>query len=124
MSDHIRFQKTGLRLIPLLEGANGDLLLEQGSSTSRRKATLTLYARPTQKTIGGGGTHRKKLAATGIGQVKMSMPLQCLDMSRKIGHEPFRTDLIGVLPHEKQSTLDLGSESSLSPTLRRWLHLL
>ncbi len=54
----------------------------------------------------------------------MSMPLQCLEMSRKIGHEPFCTDLIGVLPHEKQSVLDLGSERSLSLATRRELHLL
>src|ERR1019366_1202834 len=124
MNDHIRFQKTGLPLIPLLEGANGDLLLEQGSGAGRRKTTLTMHARPTQETISSCGTHREELAATGIGQVKMSMPLQCLDMSRKIRYEPFRTNLIGVLPHEKQSVLDLGSERSLSSTTRRKLHLL
>jgi hypothetical protein len=124
MSNHIRFQKTGLRFIPLLEGANGDLLLEQGSGMCRGKTTLAMHARPTQETIGSGGTHREELAATGIGQVKVSMPLQRLKVSREIRHEPFGTDLIGVLPHEKQSPLDVWSERSLSPTLRRWLHLL
>src|SRR5450755_78068 len=123
MSDHIHFQKTGLRLIPLLEGANGDLLLEQGSGTHRRKTTLTMGARPTQETIGGDSTHPEELPTTGIGQVKMSMPLQRFQMSCEIGHEPFRTNLIGVLPDEKQSTLDFWSERSLSLTLRRWRHL-
>jgi hypothetical protein len=106
MSDEIGFQETGLSFIPLLEGTNGNLLLEQGSGTRRCEATLTIGARPTQETIGGGGTHRKKLGATGVSQVKVSMPLQCFDVSREIGHEPFRTDLIGHLPDEEQDTLD------------------
>ena len=42
MGDDIGFQEPRLRLIPLLEGAEGDLLLEQGSRTRRCQTTLAL----------------------------------------------------------------------------------
>ena len=113
MGDHIRFQETWLFLVPLLEGANGDLLFEQGSRTRRRQTTLTLCARPTQEAIGGRGTHGEELATASVRQVKVSMPLQGLNVGREIRHEPFRTDLIGLLPDEKQGTLDLWPECSL-----------
>jgi len=37
MRYQIRFQKTGLGLIPVMEGANGNLLLEQGAGLGRGK---------------------------------------------------------------------------------------
>jgi len=70
MSDHIRFQETRLGLISLLEDANGDLLLEQGSGTRRRKTTRTLCSRPTtlpsdksRKLRGGGKSCNQKRKA-------------------------------------------------------------
>jgi hypothetical protein len=39
-----RFQKAGLGLIPLLECADGNLLLEQRSSSSRGEATSAHFA--------------------------------------------------------------------------------
>jgi len=124
MSDHIRFQETWLGLVPLLKGANGDLLFEQGSGTRRRKTTLTVCSRPTQEAIGSRGTHGEELAAARVRQMKVSLPFQRLNVGLEIRHEPFRTDLIGFLPDEKQGALDLWSERSLSPTSRKWPYFL
>jgi hypothetical protein len=44
MSYHIRFQKTWLGLIPCLEGADGNLLLEQRSGSRRGEAALSKRA--------------------------------------------------------------------------------
>ena len=44
MSRQIRFHKAGLGLIPLLEGADGNLLLEERSRSSRGETMLTKFA--------------------------------------------------------------------------------
>lgn len=54
--------------------------------------------------------------------MKVSFPLQCLKMGREIRHEPFGTDLIGLLPDTKQGVLDVWSERSLSLAARNMLH--
>jgi hypothetical protein len=57
------FQKAGSGLIPLLEGADGDLLLEQRSRSRGGEATLTLFALRGQQAIGCGCAHGKQLLA-------------------------------------------------------------
>ena len=44
MGHQVRFQKTGSGLLPLLEGTDGNLLLEQGSRSRRGEAVLNSFA--------------------------------------------------------------------------------
>jgi hypothetical protein len=67
MSYQVRLQKAGSGLLPLLEGADRDLLLEQRSRSRRREAMLNEFALRTQETIRCCCTHRKQLAATLLG---------------------------------------------------------
>ena len=52
MSHQVCFQKAGSGLIPLLEGADRNLLLEQGSRSRGGKAMLTSFALRGQQAIG------------------------------------------------------------------------
>src|SRR3954447_6710956 len=94
MSHQIGFQKAGMGLIPLLERANGNLLLEQCASARRRKTTLPVCSRSTQKAVCGCGTHKEESAATGVHEVEVSLSFQCLDEGRKKRHAPFGLDLL------------------------------
>jgi hypothetical protein len=47
-----RFHKAGPGLLPLLEGADGNLLLEEHSRSRGGKATLSLCALRTQVVVG------------------------------------------------------------------------
>ena len=69
MSHHINFQKAWLGLIPLLEGPNGDLLLEQGSRPCRCDAMGTSSSCLTQQAVGGGHTHTEQVFAALLAQV-------------------------------------------------------
>ncbi len=57
------FQNAGSGLIPLLEGADGDLLLEQRSRSRGGEATLTLFALRGHQAIGCCCAHGKQLLA-------------------------------------------------------------
>ena len=75
MGHQVGFQKSWLGLIPCLKGADGDLLLEQRSSSRRGEATLALFALGTQEAICYRCAHREQLAPALLCQVEMLMPL-------------------------------------------------
>ncbi len=77
MSHEIRFQKAGLGLLPLLERANRDLLLQQRSRSRGGEAALTHPSLGTQEAISCRCAHGKELASTVLCEVKMLMPFQC-----------------------------------------------
>ena len=61
MGHQIRFQKAGSGLIPLLEGAYRDLLLEQRTGSRGGETTLTQFALRGQQAIGCRSTYGKQL---------------------------------------------------------------
>jgi hypothetical protein len=78
MSYEIRFQKAGLGLIPLLERANRNLLLQQRSRSRSRNAALTKFALRTQEAIRRRCAHGKQLASALPRNVEMLMPQKSL----------------------------------------------
>jgi hypothetical protein len=78
MGHQICFQKAGSGLLPLLEGADGNLLLEQGSRSRGGKAALTLFALRGQQAIRRSCAHGKQLLATLLRDLEVLMPLQRL----------------------------------------------
>jgi len=62
MSYQVRFQKAGSSLLPLFKGADGDLLLEQGSCSRRGGTVLTSFALGTQQPIRRRRAHGEQLA--------------------------------------------------------------
>jgi hypothetical protein len=79
MGHQVCFQKAGLGLLPLLERADGNRLLEQGSRPCGGEATLTQSTLRTQEAIRRRSTHGKELPAALLRQVQMLMPLQRLE---------------------------------------------
>src|SRR5258708_24991212 len=75
MGHQIRFQEARSGFIPLLKGANRDLLLEQRSRSRRGEAALASFALGTQEAIRCGCAHGEQLPAALLGQVEMLMPL-------------------------------------------------
>jgi hypothetical protein len=63
MSHEICFHKAGSGLLPLLEGADRDLLLEQRSRSRGGEAALTLFALRGQQAIGCCCAHGKQLSS-------------------------------------------------------------
>jgi len=59
----VRLQKARAGLLPLREGSDLDLLLEQGAGSRCGEAALASFALGTQETIGCGCAHGKQLAA-------------------------------------------------------------
>jgi hypothetical protein len=78
MGHQVRFQKAGSGLLPLLEGADRDLLLEQRSRSRGGEAALTHLSLGTQQAIRCGCAHGKQLAATLLSEVEVLMSLQRL----------------------------------------------
>jgi hypothetical protein len=120
----ICFEKAGSGLIPLLEGADGDLLLEQGPCSRCGEAPLASFTLRTQQTIRCSGAHAKELVTALIRDLKVLMPLQRFKQGRKKGDEPFSADAIGSVPGQEQRVLDLRSISAQTGALRCMLHLL
>ncbi len=77
MSHQVCFQKAGSGLIPFLEGADRNLLLEQGSRSRGGKAMLTSFALRGQQAIGRCCAHGKQLLAALLRDVEVLMSLQC-----------------------------------------------
>jgi hypothetical protein len=75
MGHKVRFQKAGSGLPPLLEGADGYLLLEQCSCSRRGETTLTSFALGAQEAIRRRCAHGEQLTATFLSEVEMLMPL-------------------------------------------------
>jgi hypothetical protein len=79
MSNQIGFQKTRLRFIPLLEGADGDLVFEQRASFRRRKTLRSGLALCVQQAISGGRTHPHEVVPALFAQMEVAMALQCVN---------------------------------------------
>ncbi len=67
--------------MPVLEGADRNLVFEQGSRSCSRQAVWTLRSRGTQEAISRRGTHGEQLVAALLSEMQMSMPLKCFDES-------------------------------------------
>jgi hypothetical protein len=78
MGHEVRFQKAGLGLIPLLEGADRNLLLQQSSRSRRGGAALTQFALRTQEAIRCCWARGEQLASVLLRQVEMLMPQKSL----------------------------------------------
>ena len=108
MGRPVRFQKTWSGLIPLLEGADRNLLLEQRSSSSRGEATLTHLALGTQEAICCRCTHGEQLPAALLSEVKMLMPLKRFDEGGEKRDEPFCADAVGGMPDQESMCCTSG----------------
>lgn len=123
VGDQVRFQEARLNLIPLAEGANGDLAFEQRASLCRRKTTQAALAIGMQHAISRRGAHREQLVAVCLGQVQMSMPLQGRNQRGQERNQTFRANPIGSIPGQEQRSSDL-LPIVLTGTLRGLLGLL
>jgi len=123
MSHQVRLQKAGLGLIPLLERADGNLLLEQRSRSCGGNATLTQCALRTQEAVRCRCAHRKELAAALLCDVEMLMPLQHFYQGGEKGDEPFGADAVGGVPSQEENMLDFWPIPRWAWTLKRLLHL-
>ena len=74
MGHQVSFKKAWFGFIPILEGANGNLLFQQRSRPSGRDPMPLLLAVRSENPICGRRTHREELHAALLAQVEMSMP--------------------------------------------------
>ena len=109
MGNQICFQKARLRFTPVLEGADGHLVFEEGSYLGGGYPAWAVFSLSAEETIRRCYAHREQLASALLGEVQMSMPLQRFNESWQKGNEPFGTDLIGGVPYQVESLLDLWS---------------
>ena len=123
MGHQIRFQKTGSGLLPLLEGTDRNLLLEQRSRSRGGEAALTQLAQGTQEAIRRRCAHAEQLAAALLGEVEMLMSLQRFDERGQKRHEAFGADAIGRVPDQEKRVLDFWSILAMAWPLKRLLHL-
>ena len=123
MGHQVRFQKARSGLLPLLEGADRDLLLEQRSRSRRGEAALATFALGTQEAIRRRCAHGKQLAAALLGEVEMLMPLQRFDQRGEKRDEAFGADAVGGVPDQEQRVLDVWSVMAWAGVLRGGLHL-
>jgi hypothetical protein len=105
----VRFQKAGSGLLPLLEGADRDLLLEQGSGSRRGEASRTSFALGTQEAIRCGHAPGEQLAAALLSDLEMLMPFQRFDKRGEKRDEAFGVDTVGGVPDQEQHVLDFWS---------------
>ena len=107
MGDQIDLQKARFGLVPLGEGADRDLLFEQGTHFGGRKAMGMGVAMGLQEAICGSRAHREKLAAVFLAEVYMSMLLQRFKHVWQKRDQAFGTNLIERLPGQHQCLFDL-----------------
>ena len=91
------------------EGADRDLLLEQGAGSRRGEAALTSFALGTQETIRCRCAHGEQLAPALLSEVEMLMPLQRFDKRGEKRDEAFGADAVGGVPDQEQRVLDFWS---------------
>src|SRR5258708_3321555 len=118
MSHQVCFQKAGSGLLPLLEGADGNLLLEQRSRPCGREATLTSFALGAQEAIRRRRAHGEQLTAAFLREVEMLMPLQRFDQRGEKGNEPFGADAVGSVPDQEQGVLNFWPVTAWARALR------
>jgi hypothetical protein len=112
MGHKVRLHKAGLGFIPLLERADGNLLLEQRSRARGGETMLTSFA-----------LRGKQLASALNRDVKVFMPLQGFYQGRKKGDESFGTDAVGGVPGQKERVLGFRSILARAGALRCGLPL-
>ncbi len=98
MSNQICFQKAGSGLIPLLEGADGNLLLQQRSSSCRRDAASTQFAPRGEPPIRRCRAHGKQLFPALLCDLEVLMPFQRFKECGEKGNESFGADAVGGVP--------------------------
>ena len=123
MGNQVRFQKVGLGLIPFLEGADGNLLLEQGSSSRRGEAALTTFALRGEPPIRRRRTHGKQLPSALLRDVEVLMPLQGIDQDGQERDQSFGADAVGGVPDQEERVLDVRPVLARVLALRCGLHL-
>jgi len=92
-----------------LEGADGNLLLEQGSCSRRGEAALTKLALKGQQAIRRRRTHGKQLPSALLRDVEVLMPLQDIDQGGQERDQTFGADAIGSVPDQEERVLDIFS---------------
>src|SRR5260370_5464247 len=105
MGHQIRFQEARSGFIPLLKGANRDLLLEQRSRSSGGEARTIQFALRGQQAIRRCRAHGKQLFSALLREVEMLMPFQRLKERGEKGNEAFGTDAAGGVPDQEQRVL-------------------
>ena len=78
MGHEIHFKKAGLGLIPLLERADRNLLLQERSRSCSGDAAQTQFALGTEEAIRRRCTHGEQLVSTRFCKVEMLMPQKSL----------------------------------------------
>ena len=103
------------------EGADGDLLLEQGSRSRRGEATLASFALGTQEAIRCRCAHGKQLASALLCQVEMLMPLQRFDQRGEKRDEAFGADAVGGVPDQEQARVGLLVRNGVGVGAEVWV---
>ena len=124
MSHQVCFQKAGLRFIPVLRGADGNLVFEQGSCSRGGHSLRMLLSRGAEKAISCRGAYGEQLVATLLREMQMPMPLQRSDQGGEEGDQSFGTDLIGRFPGQEQGLLYFWSIIREMCPLTAWFRLL
>jgi hypothetical protein len=117
-----RFQKAGSGLLPLLERADRNLLLEQSSRSRGGNAAQTQLALGPPQSVSCRCAHGKQLASAFFCEVEMLMPLQGFDKGVKKRDEAFGADAVGGMPDQKQRVLDFRSILSRTWALKCLLY--
>jgi hypothetical protein len=115
--------QAGLRLIPVPEGANGDLVFQQGSRSRRGKAARTCFAVRVQEAICRGCTHREEVAPALFAEMEMPMPLQYFDKRGQERDQSFGANVVGRCPCQVQRPLNLCSVVRWTWAVECLLHL-
>lgn len=92
-------------IVPLGEGADGNLVFEQGSrigqlDPTRRRPTLRF-----QQSLGGSDTHGQELVTVLLVKPKMSITLQRRDQFGQAGNQELRTGILDGAPGQKEHLL-------------------
>src|SRR2546427_11796326 len=103
-----RFQKAGLGLLPLLERADRDLLLEQRSRSCGGDAMQPQFALRGQQAIRCRRAHGKQLASALLCQVEVLIPLQCFNERGEKGDEVFGADAVDAFQARKSACWTSG----------------
>ena len=91
----------------LSEGADRDLLFEQGTRFGGRKAMGMGIAMGLQEAICRSRAHREQLAAVFLAELDMPMLLQHFDDAWQKRHQAFGTNPVEGLPGQHQCFFDL-----------------
>jgi hypothetical protein len=124
MGHQIRFQEARSGFIPLLKGANRDLLLEQRSRSRGGEARTIQFALRGQQAIRRCRAHGKQLFSALLREVEMLMPFQRLKERGEKGNEAFGADAVGGVPDQEQRVLHVWSVLARTGALKGGLHLL